>query len=305
MAGTSAARPTPPYSQTKYGHAPLLKEPRLWDLTGSPVCHILGSLAFPLSIALAVREGDCVIAADGGIDQARRRHLHVDGVIGDGDSAREHLTAVTEGTQPEGRRPQERGKAGQAQDGGPVIVLPVDKDDTDLTEAVRWGWQKGYRRFRMYGCLGGRWDHTLLNLNLLTYIARNGGIGELVGPGQTITAIESARLRFQAPSDVLDLPESDSAVGVIPSSDLCTGIDILGLKYRAVGVEGRADEPLWSSNSFTRGSSIATVGARAGCLRVVYPSGSTLLGLLDFRGESESLGSPIEGRTLNLSGEED
>ena len=270
-----------PYSQTQYGHAPLLRQPRGIDLAAQPICHIVGSLRFSESIGIPLSEKDERIAADGGLDLLSSRGLAADAVIGDGDS-RLHDTA-------ESARPPE------------AIRLPIDKDDTDLTEAVRWGWQKGFRRFRLYGCLGGRWDHTLLNLNLLAYIARNGGIGELVGKDQAITAIDSARLRFQAPSNVLDLPDSASAVGVIPVSDHCAGIDILGLKYRAEDVRGGNDEPLWSSNSFTENGAIATVGCRMGIVDVVYPAGCRLVDMAAFRAESPSLGSPVEGTTLNLS----
>lgn len=37
-----------------------------------------------------------------------------------------------------------------------VLQLPVEKDDTDTMFALKLGLEKGYRRFYIYGGLGGK-----------------------------------------------------------------------------------------------------------------------------------------------------
>ena len=47
------------------------------------------------------------------------------------------------------------------------IKLNPIKDDTDLEHALKFVKEKGYKEIDVYGCLGGRQDHNLLNLKLL------------------------------------------------------------------------------------------------------------------------------------------
>lgn len=48
-----------------------------------------------------------------------------------------------------------------------LIKLNPIKDDTDLEHALKFAKEKGYKSIDVYGCLGGRQDHNLLNLKLL------------------------------------------------------------------------------------------------------------------------------------------
>ena len=95
--------------------------------------------------------GDLLLCADGGYDAALRAGLKPDLVIGDFDSMpRDHVRNT------------------------PVVTLPVHKDDTDMVVCLREGRQRGYRHFRLAGCLGGRFDHSLSNLQCLYDCALRG-----------------------------------------------------------------------------------------------------------------------------------
>ncbi len=55
-----------------------------------------------------------------------------------------------------------------------TIVLPVAKDDTDTMYAVRTGIERGFRDFVLLGVIGGRTDHTLVNIYALFYLDTHG-----------------------------------------------------------------------------------------------------------------------------------
>ena len=102
------------------------------------------------------REGDLVIAADGGQGALSRLHARADVVVGDFDSLRE------------------------APNGGEVVRLPAEKDDTDMVAALRLALERGCRDIRIYGaaaaCLcGGIFPSRALSaLCALTFGARAG-----------------------------------------------------------------------------------------------------------------------------------
>lgn len=50
-----------------------------------------------------------------------------------------------------------------------MIVLPQQKDETDSEAAIHYALEKGYEEIVLYGCLGGRLDHTMANLSLLMH----------------------------------------------------------------------------------------------------------------------------------------
>ena len=55
-----------------------------------------------------------------------------------------------------------------------TIVLPVAKDDTDTMHAVKVGIDRGFTDFLLLGVIGGRADHSLVNLYALFYLDSHG-----------------------------------------------------------------------------------------------------------------------------------
>ena len=131
----------------------------------SSVCHIVGAGDFDARL-LTLHEGDLVLAADGGLARLAKAGLTPHRILGDMDSL--------------GFVPQ----------GDNVTLLPKEKDVTDLFAAVEEGLALGFRRFFLYGALGGRrFSHSLANLSLLLSLCERGLEGKILDPLCTVTCL--------------------------------------------------------------------------------------------------------------------
>lgn len=200
------------------------------------ICYVVGAGEF-CPRGLTPGPGDLVIAADGGFAALEGLGRSPDLVVGDFDSL--------------GHRP----------DHPHVVALPVEKDDTDMHSAIRLGWERGYRAFRLYGGTGGRIDHTLANIQSLAWLASQGDRGWLVGPDWTATVLsDGGALTLEA--------GRRGTVSVFCLGDRAEGVDIQGLKYGLSDGVLTADYPLGVSNSFLGGES--RVSVRRGKLLVLW-----------------------------------
>lgn len=141
-----------------------------------------------------------VICADGGLQHCRGLGLRPHLLVGDLDSL---TTAPPAGVE--------------------LVPLSPDKNYTDSYHGVLEAMERGYHRLLLTGMLGGRLDHTLANLGLLTYVVEQGADAlltdgvchahALVGRGE--------RLLAQRPGCYFSL------LALAP----CQGVTILGGKY--------------------------------------------------------------------------
>ena len=182
-----------------------------------PICYIVG--AAPTEALPAPREGDFLIAADRGYDALRRAGIAPDLIMGDFDSL---------GYTPEGEN-----------------VLPHSpiKDDTDLLLAIRWAMERGWRRFVIYGALGGkRLDQTVASFQTLRFLADHGAKGRLVGDGWNVALLQNAALRF---------PSTASGwLSLFVSGEEARGVTLRGLKYELTDAALTCGMPLGVSNEF-------------------------------------------------------
>ncbi len=202
-----------------------------------PVCMVVGAGEFR-ETALPIGPRDLLIAADGGADYLRAIGLTPDVLIGDMDSLAGETATET-------------------------IRLPREKDDTDMRAALRLGWERGYRRFRIYGGLGGRLDHTLANLQCLADISARGGRACLLGDDITVTAVTNG---------VFELPHGRrGVVSVFAVSDRAAGVAIRGLRYELEEAQLTSRFPIGVSNeSDGTGGRISVAD---GTLLILYPRG--------------------------------
>ena len=140
----------------------------------APICYVFGAGDGSDGV-LSLRDGDFSVAADGGLLLAERLGVKPDLLLGDFDSL---------GYVPQGEK---------------LKVFPPQKDETDLMLACREGLSRGYRRFRLYGALGGsRVSHTVANLQLLRWLADQDAVGTLCGRGCEVTLLRERTVRFPA-----------------------------------------------------------------------------------------------------------
>lgn len=200
------------------------------------ICYIVGA-GEDCGVDFAPHPGDLVIAADGGYRLLREAGITPDLVIGDFDS----LGAAPQGEQ--------------------VITLPVVKDVTDTWAAIELGKQRGYGSFRLYGCTGGRMDHTIANVQTLATLAEQGMQGWLLSETQEITAISGKTVSLPA--------KSCGTVSVFAHTDRCSGVTIRGLQYELENAELTNRFPLGVSNAFV--GKPAEISVAEGILVLVYP----------------------------------
>ena len=131
----------------------------------------------------------------------------------------------------------------EAPNGGEVVRLPAEKDDTDMVAALRLALERGCRDIRLYGASGGRIDHTIANLQSLNFLARQGARGVLVEEHYSVTSILNGEIRFAA--------ASRGMLSVFAQGGEARGVYLEGLKYPQHGFTLRDDYPMGVSNEFT------------------------------------------------------
>ena len=132
---------------------------------------------------LSVTEEDYVIAVDGGLSYCGLLHVEPDLIIGDCDSMTE----------------QEKLAVEQLQQTVPekICRLPECKDDTDMLAAIKRGLELGYTDFRIYAATGGRFDHTLANIQCLLYLKNHGAVGYLVDGTGMVLVLQNEAVHFR------------------------------------------------------------------------------------------------------------
>lgn len=183
------------------------------------ICYVVGAMSLTPALRPYPTTGDFVIAADRGFDSLMAYGVRPDMAVGDFDSL------------------------GHVPDHNNVIELPVEKDDTDMTYALRKGLELGYKRFVMLGGVGGRMDHTLANLQLLDFLATRGAQGILAGEKLVATAVHNGSFTFP---DSLTGP-----LAVFCNSGEAKGVTMTGVKYPLENATLSGAYPMGVSNEFT------------------------------------------------------
>ena len=221
------------------------------SLAGSePVCHIFGAGSF-YGLVRRPGEGDLIIAADGGMRALEQLSLRPDIVLGDFDS----------------------GDAGRAEglaeaSGAELVRLNVIKDVSDSAAAMELGKERGYRTFFLYGCTGGRLDHTLGNLQDVAALSMEGIRAFLFDDHAAVTAVTDGGLSF---------PEyMKGYLSVFPHTDISLGVCETGLKYELKDAELKSTFPLGLSNEFIGRK--AEISVRKGTLLVYFQLGEAYEG---------------------------
>ncbi len=190
------------------------------------ICYIVGAGDCE-SIDFEKETDDIVIAADGGYKHLLSANINPDIVIGDFDSL------------------------GEAPCSDNVIKLNPVKDITDMNAAVDIGVEKGFDKFIIYGATGGRIDHSLANIQLLSSLSKREIRAEIKNGKTFITAVTDGRICFDS--------TQNGYISVFAHSDVCENVCIKGLKYRLDNATLKNDFALGVSNEFVGEESIISV----------------------------------------------
>ena len=161
-------------------------------------CYIFGAGEYSGG-AFSFDNDDFIIAADGGYETLEKLGVHPHMVVGDFDSCR---------SVPEHEN---------------LLHLSPEKDDTDTGIAVQQGMAHGYKNFVIFGGTGGRFAHTMANIQLLSYLSMNGCRGVLVGTHEIMTTITSDKISFDA--------GCSGYLSLFSLSDVTQDVTISGMKY--------------------------------------------------------------------------
>lgn len=178
-----------------------------------PTCYIFGAGVF-YGLWSRPKDGDLVIAADGGLRYVEALGLRPDVVLGDFDSESEAFArraAQGDGATASNGAGVSDGVvtsdgAGASNDAAvsgstaAFVALSVTKDRSDSAAAIQYGRQQGFRRFYLYGCTGMRLDHTLASIQDMAALAAEGCSAYLFDDGAVLTVIHEAALDFPAGS---------------------------------------------------------------------------------------------------------
>lgn len=202
-------------------------------------CYIVGAGAFTQR-ELTPREGDLLIAADGGYIPLQSLGLTPHILLGDFDS----LGALPKALDPAVE----------------IVRYPVEKDDTDTGLALQTGYDRGYRDFRLYGCGGGRLDHLLANMQSMARYQKLGAQTRLVDPAYDLYALHNG---------TLTLPERPvgTLLSVFCHGAEARGVTLRGLQYPLNEATLTCDLPLGVSNHYAQPE--AQVSVKEGTLLIM------------------------------------
>ena len=199
---------------------------------------LTGGVIHPDNIHITPAEGDLIIAADSGLNNAKTLDLAVNAVVGDYDSLG-HTPEVDAGVE--------------------VITVPTEKDVTDTQLAVELALARGSTEIIIIGGLGGRLDHTLSNLAILEDLADK-RVRAVIEDGQN-----RARLLR---NDSTILPRSGyTYVSLLALDPLCKGVEIEGVKYPLKGAKLERKFQYAVSNEIT--GNCCFISVRKGSLLIV------------------------------------
>ena len=205
-------------------------------------CYIFGALDTEV-IDFNPSENDLIIAADGGYNTLKKLNIKPDLVVGDFDSL--------------GKIPENEN----------IIKHPVKKDDTDTLLAIKIGLEKGYKRFSVYGAIGGRLDHTVATIQSASYVAENGGIAYINDGNRTVTAIKNSTIKFTS--------DAKGYISIFALSGVAKGVTIKGLLYELKDAEITPSFPIGVSNEFLNKDSEISVSD--GVLTIIFEGKEDLI----------------------------
>ena len=161
-----------------------------------------GGEILPENITEHPVEGDLIIAADCGLQNATRMGVSPTVVLGDFDSLPKSV-----------RIPED----------AEILQVPAEKDETDTQLAVSLAISRGAKDIVIIGGIGGRLDHTVSNLAILEDLDRRMIHGLMVSGYN--------RARFLRNNSTLIPRSGYNYFGILAADPVVKGVSAEGVKY--------------------------------------------------------------------------
>lgn len=178
--------------------------------------------------------GDLIIACDKGYLTTEKFSLTPDVIIGDFDSL------------------------GYVPNSENVIKLPVNKDDTDTGYAIKYAISESYDQIIVYGAVDGLLDHSIANLQLGFYAAKQNINIVFVGNEYDLTAVTNGSIKIKS---------GNKRFSVFAACE-CTGVSIKGAVFPLDDAPLSPFYPLGVSNCQNGCETVVSV--KDGTLAVIY-----------------------------------
>ncbi len=193
---------------------------------------------------------DLIVACDKGYEYAQKLDIVPDIIVGDFDSfsLQEDIIVPFSADISSGIISHANGML----NGIPVIKLPCRKNDSDTGYAVKAALMHGFKDITIACAMGGRFDHTISNIQTGSYIARSGGRASLYGELEIIHIFSSGSLT---------LPRKDShSISVFSLTPICSHVSISGSEYDIIDTSLSNCYPIGLSNEWREEKITVTVG---------------------------------------------
>ena len=182
-----------------------------------------------------LREDDYLIYCDSGLKHVDELGRQPDLIIGDFDSHEKPETGIE------------------------TIVLPTVKDDTDSMFAVKEGIRRGFGDFLLLGALGGRLDHTMVNVYSLIYLDEKGKNGAIADDFSIVRLVSRSPVEIESKWAFFSLVNIDGSAH---------GVTIRNAKYELENAEIPCSFQYATSNE-PLPNQTAAVSAREGRLLLI------------------------------------
>ena len=166
-------------------------------------------------VSSLVDKDSYILCADGGLEHCLKCGISPDVVIGDMDSYNGRV------------------------DDKILIKYPTEKDDTDTSLCIKHAIEKGYNEIDIFGAIGGRFDHSFANVQLLLYCKERGVNCRLC----------DKEMLFVVHNESVKMPvKKGTTISIFSISVKSKNITLKGFKYPLESASLSSNFPLGVSN---------------------------------------------------------
>lgn len=177
-----------------------------------------------------IHQNDFIICTDGGYNIALSHHIKPDLVLGDFDSIKTMVPSDI-----------------------PIQRFNPEKDFTDLELAIKTAMEKNSFDVEIWGGMGGRFDHTIANVQLLSHYSPNFDSLIMMDGDNKCFVLIGPLSNFFIPQ------EENSYLSLFSLSEKCMGVTIENVKYPLHHHTLTRTCPLGVSNEITKKNAVLSM----------------------------------------------